>query len=265
LEDDLHLVIPAQVVKNKVSSNAPRFWRWQAMQCWLTAATDKEEINVAQVGILGPEREYRTHVRINSVNQTGEDGMLFQTSGMEFARAEQDATNRLKKVYQLAMVAKSEANFSEGLGAVGGERRIASWQKSQQKFPACPDTIKQAIVAKKHCRLILATPAIFEKGYLPTHLEQAFGVKATVKGVACSRYQTISGWDYEKPGPKPTRRLVPAGSVYFLQLEGSNIEIEKFIDAVWLNPVSDAEQDRLDGFGLALLGTWGGKLREVKS
>ena len=66
--------------------------------------------------------------------------------------------------------------------------------------------------------------------------------------------------------PKAHPRLVPAGSVYFLKFEGNptQAEIEKFIAAAWLQPVSDDEQSRNDGFGLALLGAWDGGLYEME-
>jgi hypothetical protein len=48
--------------------------------------------------------------------------------------------------------------------------------------------------------------------------------------------------------------MVPAGSVYFFHvIQGS---AENFVPQCWLRSVSDARQDRLDGYGLALWGTW---------
>ena len=48
--------------------------------------------------------------------------------------------------------------------------------------------------------------------------------------------------------------MVPAGSVYFFE----TVEGDGRILATkgWLRPVSDAPQDRNDGFGLAVWGTW---------
>lgn len=77
--------------------------------------------------------------------------------------------------------------------------------------------------------------------------------------------EVVSGWDLAfdngagKPRgrPKPTRRLAPAGSVYFVELEGGAREdLERWCDAAWLAPLSDGEQERRDGFGLAALGAW---------
>jgi CRISPR-associated protein Cmr3 len=47
--------------------------------------------------------------------------------------------------------------------------------------------------------------------------------------------------------------MVPAGSVYFFEIEGGN---PSDLLESWLRPVSDNEQDRKDGFGLALWGVW---------
>jgi CRISPR-associated protein Cmr3 len=57
----------------------------------------------------------------------------------------------------------------------------------------------------------------------------------------------------EPRGPKPVRRMVPAGGVYFFELlKGQSSDLEK----LWLESVSDEEQDRRDGFGLATWGIW---------
>ena len=40
--------------------------------------------------------------------------------------------------------------------------------------------------------------------------------------------------------------------------------INRFVDRVWMQTVSDEAQARLDGFGLAVLGAWDGKLHEME-
>lgn len=64
--------------------------------------------------------------------------------------------------------------------------------------------------------------------------------------------------------PKPARRLAPAGTVFFLELSGSDEAISKWVQTTWMSCVSDEEQDRLDGFGLAVIGTWDGKPRPME-
>jgi CRISPR-associated protein Cmr3 len=259
----LALIGPAAHVKDKPYGKAPMYWNWNTMQGWLEQTMDSA-IDPESLGLAELTRENRTHVSIEPGTQASREGALFQTSGMEFVRAEMNAEARVKDAHSLALAVETDATLNEGADFLGGERRVVRWQKTQDFMLKCPEAVKQKIIAQKHCRLILATPAYFEKGYLPSRLEKDFNVK--VKAAALSRYQTISGWDYENGTPKPTRRLVPAGSVYFLNLEGV-ADIEAFVNAVWFQAISDDEQSRLDGFGLALLGAWDGVMRnmEVKS
>ena len=251
--EGLALVGTASHVKDKPYKRAPHYWDQKTMEAWLDEAKGGV-VEPKTMGLSELTRETRTHDSIDPATQSSREGALFQTSGMEFVRTELNTEDRLKEAYSLALALETDADLKGGTDFLGGERRVVRWQKTQSALPKCPEAVKQKIMERKHCRLILATPAHFEKGFLPTRLKKDFNVKVTA--AALSRYQTISGWDYAKAGggePKPTRRLVPAGSVYFLDLSGV-ADIEAFVNAVWLQAISDDDQSRCDGFGLALLG-----------
>ena len=261
--DGLKLVGPTVNIKDKPVSNPPRYWNQKQFETWLENPTDGL-VTRDELGIQGPARESRTHVNITPETLTAAPGALFQTSGMEFVQleTEKDELPKLKEARLLALVLETAASLKNGLGFLGGERRVARWQKADTGLPDCPPAIRKKIIEQGHFRLVLATPAFFEAGHLPTWLKKTYDV--TIQAVALPRYQTISGWDYEIPRPKPTRRLVPAGSVYFLKFEGEKSAIQNFVDDLWLSPVSDDEQSRRDGFGLALLGVWAGNLRKME-
>lgn len=269
---DRALVGSPRAIKGKPLTNPPRYWRWSELKTWLIAPGSQElRVELRRLGHSGPSREYRTHVSIENASQTAREGALYQTSGLEFIHTERpalpDGPAVLGGNQRLGLALQTDAELTESLAFLGGERRVVTWRKSDQTFPSCPVSIRQAILSSKCCRLLLATPAYFEGGYLPTELENWIpGVKATVVAVAVQRYQTVSGWDYAStPGrPKPTRRLAPAGSVYYLRLEGEDAAITQFIDAVWMRNISDGEQERRDGFGLALLGAWNGKFTPME-
>lgn len=268
LPASLALVAPLRLTKQKPLPKPPAFWRWQAYQDWLSAPATREDVALNTLGHHGPVRESRMHVSVEAGSQTAQDGALFQTSGLEFINmlnSDHTASLPLSDVRPLALVLETSAELKSGLGFLGGERRTAHWRLSPAQLPSCPPAVRQAIVTSKHCRLILATPAVFTDGFRPDIASWSdFGVTVTMLAIANKRFQVVSGWDhaYEENGrrgrPKPTRRLAPAGSVYFLKLGGSNEAVDRFIDAVWLQAVSDDEQDRRDGFGLALLGAWDG-------
>ena len=109
--------------------------------------------------------------------------------------------------------------------------------------------------------MALATPAIFADGWKPGWLNQELqgkvpgtDVKVKLVGLSIDRWRAISGWSMAKPrGPKPVKRYVPAGGVYFFEVvRGDAANLKN----AWLEPMSDDEDDRHDGFGLATWGTW---------
>lgn len=273
LSDGLAPVGPREIDPRKPYGRAPRYWRWSAPEPerlaegerseqgperlpfaqWLLGAKPDGAEGVAadELGVRGLEQEWRTHVRIERERQAAAEGMLFQTNGLEF-------TTKARGRLALALV--SDGQVAEGLGPVGGERRLAAWRKSAKDVPACPDELIDDIVRAKACRLLLLTPAHFAQGYRPTTLLQGqHGVTPGLIGAIVGRPAIVSGWDYVANGPKPARRLAPAGSVYFLKLgDATEDAIRAWVQDTWLHCVSDDAQARADGFGLAALGAWSG-------
>lgn len=234
LPDALHLVGSQTWVKSKPHNHAPRFWRWAEFEKWL-AAPQVDEVGLATLGHNGLTNEQRTHVRIDYSTKANIEGGLFQTRGLEFTYTETDGFHQERERLTLAVEVELPTAFDqkieEGLAPLGGERRIVAWRRSKQDFPSsCPLLVKTAIADKKHCRLLLLTPACFTEGFLPTWLQGANGIHAEVKAIAINRTQVISGWDFVLKKPKPTRRLAPAGTVLFLELNGDESAINTWID-----------------------------------
>lgn len=247
---------------DKPLANPPTFWWWDAYLQWLLTPGDGE-IDPGALGLRGLIPESRVHVRIDPETGTADEGFLYQTSALEFIRRPcPEPEWRLDGAMTLALLVTTGADLDAGLGSLGGERRTVFWQPGDAALlPTCPSEICNQIEETKACRLVLATPGLFAQGLLP-QLDwlQIPGLKLTIKGAVASRYDVISGWDYASGQAKPTRRLAPAGTVYYLSLAGSSGEaIDRFIQQLWFQPVSDAAQDRLDGFGIAVLGVWDGK------
>lgn len=268
LPDGLRLLYPTQLAKAKSHKNAPRFWSWAQMLDWLQTPREAEKVELASLGLRGLEYAYRTHVSINAKTSTAQEGALFQTGGLEFILAERDEEYgriHLAQARQFGLLLVTDAELKSGPDFLGGERRVVCWREAQFDLPGCPDTVRSVIRQTKRGRLVLATPGVFKEGYLPTWVKQVVsGVGVRVVAAAVPRYQAISGWDYKKKEPKPSRRLAPAGSVYFFEIEGEEMAIDYFIDSVWWKPISDAEQDRRDGFGVALVGVWPEMEEEVQ-
>lgn len=253
----------AAKTSSKPASKVPRYWRWAELQSWLEKPPDQDTVTRPKLGHSGPVAEQRVHVSINAATLSAIEGALFQTSGLEFLHNQKQQPSLTTT--RLALTVQTKANLAEALAPLGGERRLMRWRTSQTPWPGLPATLKATIIQQKHCRLQLVTPACFTKGYQPTWLQQPqYGVTAQVKAAAVTRSQVVSGWDFEKDVPKPTRRLAPAGSVYFLALEGEDAAIAHWLETLWLGGVSDEAQDRYDGFGLAVFGTWSGQLAAME-
>ena len=248
--------------KNKPNTDL-KFWSWNNLQDWLKEPKDYLNKPLSSFGIKSLTKDARVHAAISNDSLASEDGALFQTRGLEFNYNETkerklDATKKMALVVLVGDATSDELEKKFKLAPLGGERRLVSWRKSNRaKLPMeCPDEIKQKIVEDKHCRLLLLTPAYFENGFTENGFAPNESDEFQVKAIACGRHQVVSGWDVVLNKPKPTRRLVPAGSVLFLELTG---DVKSWIKRTWLGCVGDDPQTRKDGFGLCVLGTWDGK------
>lgn len=245
--------------------SGPAFWFWEQFEHWLQhpqPQTPFDDQARRALGLSGPTRESRTHVALKESSYASEEGKLFGTRGLEFRVAAERGFHRL------ALAAWSDENHvgrtvAEGAGHLGGERRLMVWRTSRTPAPRCP--CAKVIAEKGACRVILLSPAHFEAGWRPRWLLESgreWGVSIELVAACVGRPAVVSGWDFENRSPKPTRRLAPSGSTYFLRLTGGAKAIEEWAENLWLCPVSDDAQSRHDGFGLAALGVSENRLQE---
>ncbi len=230
--------------KGKPSKKAPKYWHWRVMERWLESDTDC--LDGVELGESGPVEDWRTGVSIDKGTKAAAEGKLFQRKGLDFSDG-------------YTMLIRTDAKLASGYAPMGGERRIVLWKETEAKFPSLSVKLRERVLKDRSCRLVLLTPAYFEDGLLPNGLGEVAEVVAVVNG----RYQTVSGWDLKVKRAKPSRRLVPAGSVYFLKLSGEPEEVEKWLEGVWFENISDGEQNRRDGLGLAAIGVWNGEEVEL--
>jgi CRISPR-associated protein Cmr3 len=264
--------------KGKPHGYPLRFWNWAAFEKWLIDPKDFSIESLYDFGVSGLPQDERSHVGIERDSQTSEPGRLFQTRGLEFTRQKpklKDGSTQLDKAARLALAVSTDAtNIRTGVASLGGERRLVTWREFQGEenllSSQCPDAVVKAIVEDKACRVVLLTPAYFAQGWKPKWMTDAKAgvhgdLTVSLKAAAIDRAQVVSGWDFEHGQPKPTRRLAPAGAVFFLKFGGNEAglkaRIEEWINATWMRCISDDDEKwkmtpRQDGFGLAVLGRW---------
>lgn len=285
-EEKLELVGQANPALDKPEQNPPAFWYWDRFMQWLLHPEQLiPSLAEKSPGIPSLPQQQRVHIALETGMMVAREGALFETHALEFTsrpgnekghagkgddtEEEKDRLHARRLALWLDVKEHKDYEIRPGLDSLGGERRLVSWQQGKpEMMPECPaelpEQIVEQIVTDGACRLILLTPACFRQGYRPdlAGWEHA-GVQPKLRAALVQRPQVISGWDLARGKRKPTRRLAPAGSVFFLKLPGRPAERRAWIEHTWMNCVSDELQDRRDGFGLAVLGTWNGALAEI--
>jgi len=245
----------------KALDEAPRFWRSSFFQKWLTNKTGTVTAAFREAGFEPLPEQRRTHVAIDPDSLAARKHMLFATSGLEFAwrkekpKSGEPVGERLD-AFPVGLMSRIECPEDAcwpAAAPLGGERRLALWRElpaAEVAWPAAP-----AIQGKKGeiVRAILVTPGAFDLGWRPAWCGglRPPGVpdlKLELVAAALARFQPASGWDLKARGPKATRFLVPAGSVFFFRVIDGNPA------KLWMRSICDREQDRRDGFGIVLLG-----------
>jgi CRISPR-associated protein Cmr3 len=258
----------------------PEFWPMSRYAKWLSGETFDPR---SDEFLKAPLADLRAHVSLNSDTGSAEEGLLFTTAGVA-SRALQRfglAPDEAKPTGKARSLAFREIELSARVENVpqwgqeklttlstwhplGGERRLAHWQTCDHGHAwECPEPVRIALARPNlvNVTMTLVTPAIFRDGWKPGWLENDLcgapipgGPRLRLVGVSIQRWRAVSGWSYKDRGPKAIRRVVTAGGVYFFELleRNSAPQLEKH----WLRSVSDGEQERRDGFGLAVWGTW---------
>lgn len=263
-----------QAAEDFKAETPPAWWPLTQYEEWLTSSAVRYEPDWFTSDFLTtPKMAQRDHVALDAARGAAAESLLFASSNLHLTHLPRHDPNpgkknrpfseRFAEIRLSVRVTVPECSkltvpspFS-GWYPLGGERRLIHWQACQEPVAGwvCPEPIKMALSSTAKVRLVLATPAIFRNGWKPD-LENGplkdTGLKLV--GVCCGRWKAVSGWSLAPPrGPKPTRRMVPAGSVYFFECEpGAAAKLSE----QWLHPISDDEQERNDGFGLAVWGIW---------
>lgn len=243
----------------------PAYLRLSRYLEWLcgTAAYDSTTGTLkwqSPLGLSAIPRAVRDHVSIEPESQTADEGVLFRSQGLDLGPRFQEDPD-IWCYYGLIM--QTPLRLPAGCVRVGGRARLAQLEALSGLWPHCPRLLRDYLRRSRGLRLILATPAIFANGWLPGWLEQqddglwsgrpdpALDLTLTLRAVAVSGWQPVSMRD-AMGTRSPVRRMAPAGSVYWFSIAGDPAAAAN----LWLQPLSDSERDKNDGFGLVLPGVW---------
>jgi len=134
----------------------------------------------------------------------------------------------------------------EGFLKIGAESKAAHYKtisKSDVKLPEIND---------EYVKIYLATPAIFKKGSIPEFiLNRKFeSIDFELLTMSIGKPVFIGGFDMKARKPKPMKKLVPAGSVYYLKCNNA----KELANKLHSKAISEIYPEQ--GFGICYCGTF---------
>lgn len=230
---------------------------------WLSAADMTQHLVAHPTTPLAPKRtscfwksDPRLGIALDTERRTAREGMLYTTDTIAFH----------KNVGLLVGIDGADDLIpTDGLLRLGGDGHAAR----VRPFPT-PPIVGAAEIAERF-RVVLATPGLFEEGWLPTGVVRDGGLlllrhggfAAQLMAAAVPRAEVVSGWDLVKQSPKPAVRVVPAGAVYwFEQVEGTGADRLAWATRVrdhglWEDsPTVERRRRQSEGFNNVWLGSW---------
>jgi len=260
---DLWLARPTGSLRDKPVRNDD-LWTWQALGTWLSGPPTAT-MSLPADHRVDIQRETRVHVGIDPRRYSSQEGRLFQTTGLRFD--EQTGMAWCVDIPEDLDDLQSAMGGLDGLRPMGGERRQGFWRRMDPSWTPDPgQVILRGLQDHGRLRLYLATPASFQRGWVPDWLVwEGDTLAGTIPGTAqrallrsacIGRWQPLTGWDMKLRRPKPLKRMVPAGSVYFLQLDPLPQPDQGEQLVRQLHFEQSIGPDGMDGFGIVLPGLW---------
>jgi len=135
---------------------------------------------------------------------------------------------------------------NEGFVRLGAESKVGYYTKTDQQKINFPEPENGLL------KIYLTTPAIFNKGFIPEFIEkeQIDGINLKLLTYSIDKPVYIGGFDMKNRKPKPMKKAVPAGSVYYLETDKPK-ELAEIIHGK-----SVSEKYAEQGFGICYCGTF---------
>lgn len=179
--------------------------------------------------------DHRVGIEVDKDTLTSANGMLYVISLLSMQR---EYEGKPVCLYAEIDMAVEQRYFDDLVIPFGGEGKyVRVTTVTKQEWPTA--TAGRAM-------WYLATPTFFPPTGRP--LPTVAGLTAAASGAGVP----VSGWDVARNGPRATRFAVPAGACYFVNSPATPDD--------YLDLGIESAALRQEGWGLALPGTWDGKL-----
>ncbi|MCL6607019.1 MAG: type III-B CRISPR module-associated protein Cmr3 [Geminicoccaceae bacterium] len=230
----------------------PAWWPDEAFCAWLQGAA----VSTRELTLGAPERRVQIHVGIRAETLTAEEGRLFS----------EDVLETVDRSGRWAIGAELEAPDPPpcGVATLGADKRLAAIEPLGEQLFAPPEDLLAAFrPGSRGLRLLVVTPACFAGGWLVDGFRAEDAVyrgslpgvdgEVVLRAAFVGRPLAVSGWDLVTGRPKRTDRMVPPGSVFFVErADGRPFDAE---DArkLWLSAIGGRTEE---GFGRIVPGIW---------
>lgn len=178
------------------------------------------------------EHETRTGIMRNNETRAVQEGKLYRTKHLRIIEPEQLKIGVLVKGLEQIPKIPSQMRF-------GGEGRMA--YVNVDDYSNKNEMPKPTIPNKQHKQLflMLLTSAYFNGSWIPCSFEEVKtdkqitwegeinGIKLKIISAVVGKALHEGGWDLKNDCPRSVKSLVPAGSVYFCEVQNVDQAIEK--------------------------------------
>lgn len=227
---------------------------------WLTAAGWRAYLRGETIGsdhLVARDdmwkSDFRIGIGLSAATRHVEEGKLFSADTVAFKPGRGFAA----RVAGVDLPADAALRF-------GGDGRGARMSIAKIEWPQ-PDF--DAIARTRRARMVLTTPGLFERGWLPTGMVpdpdgtfrfDLHGVRAHLVCAAIPRAEVVSGFDLAGWRPKPALRAAPAGSVYwFEEIEATSEALGKLVKiGLWPAELHN-DTRRAEGFNRMTFAAYG--------
>ena len=199
--------------------------------------------------------EQRVGHRIARDTSVVEEGFLYSAAHIRFR---EELNGKCYGKLRILVAVQNLDNLSlDDIVYLGGERKKAKLSSEDRDLDLWDEHILSEIKSGRFF-LYLLTPAIFNEGWCKKSWPDEFD-GAKLVGAAVNKPVYLSGWKRSTASggiPRPIKKAVPEGSVYFFETEGWDDErFERLYGAYNFNK-SLSDEYPCAGFGTSLIGSW---------
>jgi CRISPR-associated protein Cmr3 len=239
------------LARHEKPGKVPLWWRHADLVGWLVGQPVRASIEQA----LKLPRRFQVHVGIRDEELTADEGVLFSHDVVETLEPHAE--------WAIGVEVSFPDDAPPTIATIGADARPVRIEPLSEALFDPPEKLLAAFrKGSAGLRLLVVTPACFERGWAPDGLMQEGGEyrgdlaglgEVVLRAAFVPRPLHVSGWDLAAGAPKTTARMVAPGAVYFLERTDGRPFGEAEARALWLAALGTRTEE---GFGQVVPGVW---------